>query len=536
MGRHVSSLRSRGVFATVLLVTLAACAARGQNDPDRRPNVVFLLVDDLGWRDLGFQGSLYYRSPRIDSLAEESVRFERAYSASRVCSPSRASIMTGLMPTRHGITTWIGDRSGEAWRRNGRHDSHLPPEYTRSLPRELPTLAEVFRDAGYSTFFAGKWHLGSEGSWPEDHGFDINVGGWDVGSPIGGFFAPWENPNLPSGPAGESLTLRLAEETASFIESAGDEPFFAFLSFYAVHGPIQTTRGLWAEHRDRAEGLGVDGERFVFDRRANVRIVQDCPIYAGMIETVDDAVGIVLDQLEASGVADRTIICLTSDNGGVSSGDAFSTSNVPLRGGKGMQWEGGIRVPAILRAPGIAPRSVGTPMHGADWMPTLAELAEIEADVDVDGVSLADTMRGTPACDRSLYFHYPHYGNQGGEPSSVVIEGRWKLIEYHEDGRVELYNLETDPGEGVDLHQDEPEVAAAMRADLRDWLDETGARMPRPDETFDAAKREALLTRLRENQRQSLERRHAGFVSPDYDPGNCWWGSIPPEDCDGAGE
>ena len=246
--------------------------------------------------------------------------------------------------------------AGEAWNKRGRNDSHLPPEYDRNLRSSEVTLAEAMKNAGYKTFFAGKWHLGSEGSWPTDHGFDINKGGWDVGGPRGGFFSPYINPNLESGPDGESLTLRLGQETADFIEAHKDKSFLAYLSFYTVHAPIQTTQALWKKYRDKAEKMGLteNKERFLFDRRLNVRQVQDCPIYAGMIEQLDQSIGIVLNKLDEHDLDDNTIICFTSDNGGVSSGDAHATSNLPLRGGgKGRQWEGGIREPFYIKAPGI---------------------------------------------------------------------------------------------------------------------------------------------------------------------------------------
>ncbi|MBN1489468.1 MAG: sulfatase-like hydrolase/transferase, partial [Phycisphaerae bacterium] len=265
---------------------------------DGRLNVVFILADDLGWRDLGNEGSKYYESPNIDRLAREGVRFTRGYAACRVCSPSRASILTGKYPANHGITTWIGDRAGTAWRSAKRYDSHLPPEYERQLRASEVTLAEALRDAGYKTFFAGKWHLGSKGSWPTDHGFEINKGGWDSGSPRGGYFSPWDNPNLASGPPGESLPIRLGRETAAFIEANKDGPFFAYLSFYSVHNPIQTTPQLWKKYRDKAVQADWVENRFAFDRRLSVRQVQDCPIYAGMIESMDEAVGIVLNKLD----------------------------------------------------------------------------------------------------------------------------------------------------------------------------------------------------------------------------------------------
>ncbi|MCA9069371.1 MAG: sulfatase, partial [Planctomycetaceae bacterium] len=382
-------------LANFVLVSLG-----GVTHAAEKPNIVFILADDLGWRDLSNEGSPYYKSPHIDSIARTGMKFTRGYAACQVCSPSRASILTGKYPTKHGITTWIGDRSGEAWRNTGRHDSLLPPDYEHNLRASEITLAEALRDAGYRTFFAGKWHLGSKGSWPTDHGFDVNKGGWDVGSPNGGYFSPWKNPNLEPGPAGESLPIRLGQETANFIKSHTksnkESPFLAYLSFYSVHGPIQTTPKLWKKYRDKAEGKDLAEERFEWDRRLAVRQVQDCPIYAGMIESMDDAVGMVLETLDELNLSDNTIVCFTSDNGGVSSGDAFSTSNLPLRGGKGRQWEGGIREPFYIKAPGVTkPGSMcDVPVNGIDWYPTLLELAgvAIPKAQAIDGVSLVPLL------------------------------------------------------------------------------------------------------------------------------------------------
>jgi arylsulfatase A-like enzyme len=497
----------------------------------KKPNVVFILADDLGWRDLSNEGSTYYESPHIDRIAKEGMKFTRGYATCQVCSPSRASILTGKYPTNHGITTWIGDRAGEAWRGAQRNDSHLPPEYDRNLRASEITLAEVMKKAGYKTFFAGKWHLGSKGSWPTDHGFEINKGGWDVGSPRGGFFSPWQNPNLESGPAGESLTLRLGRETADFIEAHKDKPFLAYLSFYTVHGPIQTTPELWNKYRDKATAAGLAKERFLFDRRLSVRQVQDCPIYAGMIESMDDAVGMVLKKLDQLGLADNTIVCFTSDNGGVSSGDAYSTSNLPLRGGKGRQWEGGIREPFYLKAPGVTkPGSTSAvPVNGIDWYPTLLELAGIKVpkQQQVDGVSLVPLLKGKSIPGRPLYWHYPHYGNQGGEPSSIITEDNWKLIHYHEDGRDELYHLGKDEVEQKDLAAAELKRTKVMRAKLDAWLKATKAKMPVKDKKADLAKRKARFESLAKQGKERLERQHANFLNPDYQPNKDWWGSAP---------
>ena len=518
----------RSVFVCLIIFTLIApnLAAAA-----RKPNIVFILADDLGWRDLSNEGSTFYESPHIDRIASEGMKFSRGYATCQVCSPSRASILTGKYPTKHGITTWIGDRSGPAWRNAGRHDSHLPPAYEHNLRADEITLAEVLRSAGYKSFFAGKWHLGSKGSWPSDHGFEINKGGWEVGSPRGGYFSPWQNPNLKPGPAGESLPIRLGRETAAFIETNRDQPFFAYLSFYSVHGPIQTTPALWKKYRDRAVAAGLVGERFIFDRRLGVRQVQDCPIYAGMIESMDDAVGLVLKKLDELGLTENTIVCFTSDNGGVSSGDAFSTSNVPLRGGKGRQWEGGVREPYYIKAPGItkAGSTSAVPVSGIDWYPTLLELVGVPApaEQDVDGVSLVPLLKGGAILDRCLFWHYPHYGNQGGEPSSIITENDWKLIYYHEDGRDELYHLATDPGEQNDLARAEPVRATALRAKLDTWLKTTGAKFLTEDPQFDPAQRTARWETLKTGGKATLEKRHASYVDAGYVPNKDWWGSLP---------
>ena len=523
-------IRTRVYFTLQLtIVVLAATPAIAQ--AAQKPNIVFILADDLGWRDLSNEGSTFYETPHIDHIASDGMKFTRGYATCQVCSPSRASILTGKYPTKHGITTWIGDRSGSAWRDAKRLDSHLPPAYGHHLRADEITLAEALRDAGYKTFFAGKWHLGSKGSWPTDHGFEINKGGWDAGSPRGGYFSPWQNPNLKPGPAGESLPIRLGRETAAFIEANKDRPFFADLSFYSVHGPIQTTPVLWKKYRDKAADAGLADERFIFDRRLAVRQVQDCPIYAGMVESMDSAVGIVLKKLDELGLAENTIVCFTSDNGGVSSGDAYSTSNLPLRGGKGRQWEGGIREPYYIKVPGIteAGSTSAVPVTGIDWYSTLLELAGVPApaEQDTDGVSLVPLLKGGSIADRGLFWHYPHYGNQGGEPSSTIIESDWKLIHYHEDGRDELYHLAADPGEQQDLARAEPARLDVLRAKLDAWLKATGARFPTKDAQFDAAKRAARWESLKTHGKANLEKRHASYIDATYLPNNNWWGSVP---------
>jgi arylsulfatase A-like enzyme len=432
--------------------------------------------------------------------------------------------MTGKYPARLKITDYIGAAEGEAWKRNTRL---LPAHYRHNLPAEETTLAEAFREAGYRTFFAGKWHLGGEGSLPTDHGFEFNVGGHQAGSPPGGFFSPYRNPQLADGPLGELLPLRLGQETARFIEAHAAEPFFAYLSFYSVHAPIQSTRGLWKKYRDKAAGLPAPESRFLIDRTTPVRQVQDHPLYAGMIESLDDAVGIVLETLDRLKLTDKTVIVFTSDNGGVSAGDGKATSNLPLRGGKGRQWEGGIREPFYIKWPGVvaAGSSCNTPVIGTDFYPTLLEICGLPArpEQHQDGVSLVPLLKGKSIADRYLYWHYPHYGNQGGEPSSIIRQGDWKLIHYYEDGRSELYNVIEDVGEQTDVAADHPERVTALSEQLDRWLAEVEARKPVANPAFDPTKHAQEREQIRDRQLPNLEREHANFLNPDFQPRDGWW-------------
>ena len=499
----------------------------------KRPNIVFILADDLGWNDLGgVGGSTFYESPHIDRIATEGMHFTQGYAACQVCSPSRASILTGKYPTRHGITDYLGAPVGEEWRTWGRHDKMLPAAYAPGLGANEIIFPLVLRNAGYRTFFAGKWHLGGPGAYPEDFGFEINKGGWEAGGPVGGYFAPLENPKLPPGPAGESLCLRLGHETSMFIEDHKDEPFLAYLSFYSVHGPIQTSKDRWEKFRRKAVAAGVVEKRFAFEEKLPVRQVQDCPVYAGLIENMDAAVGLVLDTLDRLGLAENTIVCFTSDNGGVSSGDSYSSSMLPLRGGKGRQWEGGIREPLYVRIPGmIAPGSAcDVPVSGMDLYPTLLELAglAVPATQDVDGRSLVHLLRGQTDAElagRNLFWHYPHYGNQGGDPSSMIRNGPWKLIHYHEDGHDELYNLVTDPGERHNVLTEQRATAEALRRELDRWLAETGAKFPVPDPQYDPAKQAEYFRHVKQVEMPRLEAEHARYLDADWQPNADWWGS-----------
>lgn len=513
--------------AALSLLVPAAC----QQKPERpaQPNVLFIIADDLGYHDLSSTGSRYYETPHIDRIAAEGMVFTDGYSACQVCSPSRASIMSGKFTARHGITDWIGAPAGENWRNAGRFNQLLPPDYVRHLPHEYTTLPEAMKEAGYKTFFAGKWHIGREGSWPEDHGFDINKGGWHSGSPIGGFYAPWENPNLPSGPDGENLTMRLASETVQFMRANRDNPFFAFLSFYAVHSPIETTQEKWAKYRQKAEDMGIAETGFEMGHFLPIRQVQDNPVYAGLVETMDDAVGLVLNALDELGLAENTIVIFTSDNGGVAAGDAFATSNRPLRAGKGYQFEGGIRVPYFIKVPWLAAggKKSSVPVSGTDFYPTILDLAglPLKPEEHSDGASLLPVLQGKTLPERPLIWHYPHYGNQGGEPSSIIRFGDWKLIHYYEDGRNELYNLRNDLSETTNVAAENPEIASGLYQKLQEFLTMAGARTPDRDPEYDPEKERAHLERVANERLPRLEAQRLEFLSPGFDPGNNWWGS-----------
>ncbi|TMU57320.1 sulfatase [Flagellimonas algicola] len=521
----------KGSFICMLAIAFLGCnTGKKKTVPAKKPNVLFILVDDLGERDLGYTGSDFYETPNIDRLANEATIFTQGYASSRVCSPSRASIFTGRFTARHGITDWIGAKHGTAWRSHGRHDKLLPANYIPMLPEEDNSLAEVMKEAGYKTFFAGKWHLGDKGSYPEDHGFDINKGGWDKGSPIGGYFSPWENPKLSNQQKSENLTMRLAKETVNFIEKHQDSTFFAFLSFYAVHGPIQTTEAKWNKYRNKAVNMGLADKGYKMERVLPIRQVQDNPIYGGLVESTDDAVGHVLDALKDLGLDSNTIVIFTSDNGGVASGDSFSTSNLPLRGGKGYQWEGGIRVPYLIKVPWLKTKKISNyPVTGADFFPTLLDFSGIDMlpQQHIDGLSLRSLLENQTADmpERPLYWHYPHYGNQGGEPSSIIRVNNWKLIHYWEDGRNELYNLRSDPAEQNDIGKENIELTKRLSDQLISWLAQVNAKLPEKDLEFNMVEANNRREKLETELWPRLEESRKEMLSPGFMPDESWWGS-----------
>ncbi|MCA8976203.1 MAG: sulfatase, partial [Planctomycetes bacterium] len=329
--------------AAILLALVAGCAAAPE--PARRPNIVFVLADDLGFMDVRPDNpDALYDTPNLDRLAASGLRFTDGYAACPVCSPTRYSLMTGRYPTRAGLTNWFSGTREATFR---------PAEFGDRMALEEVTIAEALRAHGYATFFAGKWHLGpSEEFWPENQGFDVNKGGWMRGGPYGGkrYFSPYGNPRLEDGPPGEHLPDRLAGETCAFIERNRERPFFAYLSFYSVHTPLMGREDLVAKYEQRIAAMRQEGERefaeeeqvYPTDQPRRVRVLQRHAVYAAMVEAMDMAVGRVLDKLDELGLADDTIVVFTSDNGGLSTSEGLPTSNLPLRGGKGWIYEGGI--------------------------------------------------------------------------------------------------------------------------------------------------------------------------------------------------
>lgn len=459
--RPSSVLRLTVLLITSYLLPLTSSHA----EPAAKPNIVFVLVDDMGWTDLGCFGSTYYETPNIDRLAAQGMRFTDAYSACTVCSPTRASIMTGQYPARLHITDWIAGHKRPFARLS-------VPDWTMQLAPEIPNVARALRTAGYATASVGKWHLGPEACWPDKQGFDLNVGGCDKGQPPS-YFSPYKIPTLKDGPDGEFLSDRLTTEALTFIAANKDRPFFVYFPHYAVHTPIQAKQAVIDKYK----------------AKQNKDAAHHNPGYAALVESVDDSVGRLLAKLDELKLSERTIIVFTSDNGGL----IGSTSNVPLRAGKGSAYEGGVRVPLIVKWPGVTkPGSVShAPVISADYFPTLLEMAGASAPKShtVDGESLAPLLRQSGALTRdAIYWHYPHYHPGGATPYGAVREGDFRLVEFYEDSRVELYNLAADIGETKDLAASMPEKAAALRQKLHDWRAHVGAQMPDPNPACDPAK------------------------------------------------
>ena len=460
-------------LSLALALLLAAALSAAERAPVR-PNIVFILADDLGYTDIGANNpKTFYETPNIDRLARRGTRFTQGYSACCVCSPTRGSIMTGKYPPRFGITDFIpGMRSGRLL--SARNADHLPLAEV--------TIAEALRDSGYATFFAGKWHLGNGEFSPGAQGFPADLDG------TAQFYYPKSDLPLPNPKDDPKTTERIVNEAVKFIDAHKDRPFYAYLPFLAVHTPIGARADLVAKYERKKASFPP--EAWGQERERQVRLVQNNAIYAAMLEQLDTCIGRVLAALEKNGLTEKTVVVFMSDNGGLSTSEGHPTSNLPLRGGKGWPYEGGVRVPWIVCAPGVTkPGSTcDAPVISTDYYPTLLELAGLPAKPEqhLDGVSLVALLKGTATSrGRPLYWHYPHYGNQGGAPYGAIRDGDWKLIEWYEDGALELYNVPADIGEKSNLATQQPEKVRELRAKLVAWRTEVGALMPTPNPDFD---------------------------------------------------
>lgn len=459
-----------------------------------QPNIIFILIDDLGWRDLSCYGSTFYETPHLDRLAAEGMLFTDAYAACPVCSPTRASIMTGKYPATLGITDWI-DWAGWIHPVRGRL---VDVPYLKELSRSETTIATLLRAAGYATWHVGKWHLGGEGHYPEDHGFEVNIGGCHFGAPHSGYFSPYAIPNFADGPDGEYLTDRLTDDAIGLLRDRDpDRPFFLNFWHYAVHTPIQAPAPMIEKYVAKAAALGIDqstaleeGEPFPTEHKGHLRVTrrrfQSDPVYAAMIENLDWNIGRLLTAIDTAGIGDNTIVLFTSDNGGLATAEGSPTCNAPLAEGKGWMYEGGTREPLLIKWPGVtaAGSRCSVPVTSTDFLPTLLQMAQapIATTLPVEGVSLEPLLRGQTALDRAaIFWHYPHYGNQGGTPGSAIRAGDYKLIEFFEDGRLELYNLRTDLEEQRNLIHEESGLGEQLHQMLQQWRAAVEAKIPQPN-------------------------------------------------------
>ena len=441
-----------------------------------RPNVVLIVIDDLGWADLGCYGSTFHKTPQLDKLAKEGVRFTDAYAACPVCSPTRAAIMTGKYPARLNLTDWLPGRGDMPAQKL------LRPKIEQQLPLAEVTIAERLREAGYRTASIGKWHLGGAGFGPETQGFELNIAGDAGGSPPG-FFAPFVRENakgkaggrtlkgLEAAEDGSYLTDLLTDAAVNFIEKNRAEPFFLYLPHYTVHIPLQAKEELI--------------KKYPADPKFSGR--QNSSVYAAMLESLDDGVGRIMAKLDELKLAENTLVIFTSDNGGLATLEGAhtpATSNAPLREGKGYLYEGGIRVPLIMRYPRVLKGGTSSePTSSVDLLPTILDFCGLAPATDVDGRSAMAVFNPNGVAERDLFWHYPHYSNQGGKPGSAIRSGRWKLIEFFEDGHRELFDLTSDKSENRNLVGQHPQVVTELAEKLAAWRKSVGAKMmePNPD-------------------------------------------------------
>jgi arylsulfatase A-like enzyme len=455
----------------VLILSTFFIACQSEKSDNSKPNIIFILMDDLGWNNVGFMGSTYYETPNIDSLARNGMIFTNAYANGPNCAPTRACILTGQYTPRHGIYTVSSSERGKTQLRK-----IIPIANKTILETNAVTIAEALKPAGYVCASIGKWHMGDDPEYgPLAQGFDINIAGNHSGSPPNGYFAPFKLPYIEEAPPGEYLSDRLTGEAIQFIESNKDKPFFLYLPHYAVHTPLQAPADLIEKYKNKPDHTG----------KIN-------PIHAAMLESVDTGIGKIISKLKESHLEDNTVIFFFSDNGGVT----WITSMAPLRGGKGMLYEGGIRVPMFVYWPGkIKPgMQCDVPVAGIDFFPTFLDLAGIHLTKDrpMDGISILPLLQGQKELKReALFWHFPAYleaRNNPAEgardpyfrtrPAAVVRMGNWKLIEYFEDGELELYNLQDDVSEKYNVVQQYPEITRNLLNIMLQWRKLTGAPVP----------------------------------------------------------
>lgn len=460
--------KQRLLISTLIGLCLTTLPDSVSAQQPRKPNIILIVADDLGAHDLGCYGSSFHRTPNLDRLAQQGLRFTDAYAAAPVCSPTRVALMTGQHPARVGVTDWLPGRADRPDQKLNR------PQIPMQLPLESVTVAEALRQAGYTTWHVGKWHLGGQGFGPLQQGFDVNIAGDETGTPRS-YFAPFKNgrdqfmPGLENAPDGQYLTDRLTDEVEKLIDDSGSKPFFLYMAHYAVHTPMRAKDEITKTYD--AQGIAPGRQRN--------------PIYASMLQSLDESVGRIIRKVDQKGITNETWIIFTSDNGGLATTEGPNTpatSNAPAREGKGWLYEGGLKVPLIIKGPGL--KSVGTSTSQLAYSPDLpATVAGIAGASDelksLDGKDLSSLITtGEPFGRDTLFWHYPHYANQGGRPGGVVRDGDWKLVEFYENGRQELFNLSKDKSESRNLAAEIPEKVAELAKKLADWRVSVGANMP----------------------------------------------------------
>ena len=444
------------------------------NEKISKPNLVFIIVDDLGWKDVGYMGSDFYETPNIDKLSNNSTVFNSAYSASPVCSPTRASIMTGKHHVRVNITDWIPGVDPK--------DRYLiGPEDIHQLPIEELTIGEILQSNGYSTIYSGKWHLGSQGFYPEDQGFTINKGGFEKGSPMGGYYSPYKNPKLQDGPEDEYLTDRLTEESISFIkERDKNKPFAVFLSFYNVHTPIQPNLKHIDYYKDKLKTYSDTTTQTDIEGDAISVLNQRNPDYASMVHSTDENIGKLISFLKQRNLYDNTLIIFTSDNGGLSTqAKVAPTSTKPLRAGKGWLYEGGIRIPQLIKYINQKQQDLNNvPVVSYDLFTTIVNHLKLDyIDEKKDGIDLSNLSKEKNKRDYILW-HFPHYHASLWKPGSAIRNGDWKLLKFYEENKLELYNLKDDLSEQTDLSSKYPLVVKKLSYKMDEMLAEMDGKVP----------------------------------------------------------